>query len=65
LNKLFLENTFLKGLKIWTYFFTIIVILAAMYGAIITMVITAIAAHTLNKKGRFNYHAHPSQTSNL
>jgi uncharacterized membrane protein YjdF len=92
-------------LKIWTYFFTVIIILAmgafyeliemwvsnivapgqgalfiglqgdswdtqhdissAMYGAIITMVITAIVTHSLNKKGNLDNHANTNQTSNL
>jgi putative membrane protein len=91
-------------MKIWSYFFTVIVILAmgafyeliemwvsnivapgqgalfiglqgdswdtqhdissAMYGAIITMVITAIVTLTLNKKARFDYHANSNQTTN-
>jgi putative membrane protein len=91
-------------MKVWSYFFTIIVILAmgafyelieiwisnivapgqgalfiglqgdswdtqhdissAMYGAIITMVITAIVTHNINKKARFDYHANSSQTTN-
>jgi putative membrane protein len=92
-------------MKIWTYFFTVIVILAmgafyeliemwisnivapgqgalfiglqgdswdtqhdissAMYGAIITMVITAIVTHIINKKGSLDSNANTYQTSNL